>query len=145
MGIITVTPQILEEVRQALKLPSFSRPYAVLLDPGDFGTVFTYLPLMEGEYEKLPLELKKVAYCIDKGRYGLIGYLPKSFETPRDGKVAAVSVTYNEFGTIVDLSYTLDQKPETVYHVQHPLRREKLLQLAKKKKLPIRSAVRSSQ
>ncbi|RCK78331.1 MAG: hypothetical protein OZSIB_1573 [Candidatus Ozemobacter sibiricus] len=144
MAIITVTPQLLEDIRQALKLPSFSRPYAVLLDSGDLGTVFTYIPLLAGEYEKLPPELKKAAYCLDKGRYGLIGYLPKTFETPRDGNVAAVSVTYNEFGSIIDLSYTLDTAPETVYHVEHPLRREKLLQYAKKKKLPLRSAVRSS-
>ncbi|NLI79948.1 MAG: hypothetical protein GX442_26315 [Candidatus Riflebacteria bacterium] len=145
MGIVTVTPALVEEVRQALGLKTFSRPYAVLLDPGDFGTVFTYLPLMNGEYEKLPIPMRRYAYCIDKGRYGLIGYLPKGFETPREGKVATVTVTYNEFHTVVDLAYTLDESPDTTYHVQHPLRREKLLEHAKKKKIPTRSMVRSSQ
>lgn len=143
MGIITVNPQIVEEIRTSLDLPNFSRPYAVLLDGGDLGTVFTYLPLMAGEYEKLPVEQRKYAYCVDKGRYGLLGYLPKAFEPAREGKVVGVSVTYNEFGNVVDLSYTLDTF-QTTFWVEHPLRRDKLLEHAKKKKIPVKSMVRSS-
>ncbi|OIP28938.1 hypothetical protein AUK22_03615 [bacterium CG2_30_54_10] len=143
MGILVVNPQIVENICMSLKLKSLSRPYAVLLDEGDLGTVFTYLPLMDGEYEKLPLELRKYAYLLRKGKYCLIGYQPKIFEGARDGKVTSVSVTYNELSNIVALSYTLDTG-ETSFFVEHPLRRDKLLALAKKKKLPVKSMVKSS-
>ena len=114
-----------------------------MIDSGDFGTVFTYIPLFPGEYERLPLHLRRHAYCIDKGRYGLISFLPRSFELPRDGKVISISTVYNEMGNLKSLTYKTDLD-ETVYPVENTIRQEKLLVYAKKKKLPVRSLIRSS-
>ena len=47
------------------------RPYAGLIDQGDFGTVGTYIPLYEQEYKKLSKDLQSYVYIIAPKRYGI--------------------------------------------------------------------------
>jgi hypothetical protein len=143
MASLAISLDTLEEIRTALGLPSFSRPWAVVIDPGDFGTVFTYLPLASDEYQRLPPALQKHAYRIDAGRFGLVGFVPKVFEIPREGLLTGISVTYNPYGKIVRLGYITDQGSQE-FRVEHPLRQEMLLAYAKKKKLPQKMKVSSS-
>lgn len=142
MTIKPVPTETLEEIRTTLGLESFARPWAVMIDTGDFGTVFSYLPLSAEEYGNLPPKLQSHAYRIDKGRYGLVGFVPKGFQIPREGRVTSVSAEYSETGRILKLSYTIDTT-DRVFCVENSVRRETLMEHSKKKKIPIRTVVRS--
>jgi len=142
MALKTIEPEILQQICEALGVKSFSRPYAILIDRGDLGTVFTYLPLFKNEYSALPLQLQKHVYCIDKGRYGLIGFVPKNFEPPDGGALTSVSTVYNDMGTLLELTYTTSEH-EKPYVLENAHRRDKLLEFAKKKKIPLKTVLRS--
>ncbi len=130
-----VTPELISQILDALGLKSFSRPFAGLIDQGDFGTVGTYIPLYEGELEKLPTKLKENAYEIAKGRYGLICHLPRTFDSPDGGKVISMKEIKDKKGNIIEAEYTTDQGNTMV--ATHELRLMKLFTYVKNKKLPV--------
>lgn len=142
MAAKPVSNEIFEQIRDALSLKDFARPWAVQLDDGDLGTVFTYIPLFSNEFKVLSPALQSHVYLIAKGRYGLVGHIPKSFEAVEEGDITSVTVVYNLYHTIVEMSYQLDghQQPFRVYHT---IRRDKLLEYAKKKKIPVKTVIRS--
>ena len=142
MALKPVPVEIVDQIRQKLGLEKFNRPHAILADAGDFGTVFTYLPLLPEEFKTLPLELQRHVYVVARNRYGLVGYVPKHFELPDKTPVVAIHAVYNAMGTLLDLGYQTDEKGP-VRQVRHSVRRDKLLELAKKKKIPIKTVIRS--
>jgi len=143
MALTAVPLDILERITKSLGMESLNRPHAVLVDPGDFGTVFTYLPLLAEEYQKLPPDLQKYVYVVSRNRYGLVGFVPKNFELP--GKIPVVSITavYGPGGGLAEMTYLAEGE---AHHrpVCHSIRREKLLELAKKKKIPVKTVIRAS-
>jgi hypothetical protein len=100
MAVKIVPSEIIEEIKNTLGLTRFCRPYAALIDPGDFGTVATYLPLFPAEYKKLPPNLQAHVYLIAPGQYGLISLLPRTFESPDGGKVTDVTTESNAWGNL---------------------------------------------
>ncbi len=129
-----VTPELINEILLALGLKTFSRPFAGLIDQGDFGTVGTYIPLYQGEVEKLPKNLKVYAYKIASDRYGLICHLPRTFDSPDGGKVVSIKEIQDKKGNIIKAEYTTDSGNTMV--ATHELRLMKLLTYVKNKKLP---------
>ncbi|MBF0499838.1 MAG: hypothetical protein HQM09_06885 [Candidatus Riflebacteria bacterium] len=142
MALTSVSMDIMEKIRSALGLEGFNRPHAILADAGDFGTVFTYMPLLPAEFRKLPADLQRHVYLIGKERYGLVGHVPKSFELSDKIPIVSITAVYGDGGTLLELGYRTDEKGP-LYQVKHGLRREKLLELAKKKKIPIKTTIRS--
>lgn len=142
MAVKIVARQHIDEILSALDLKSFSRPFAGLIDPGDFGTVATYLPLYPEEYRRLPPNLQQHVYLIAPGRYGLICFLPRIFEAPDGGKVTEVATLFNVWGKMVKVSYKTDRGSE--FETEHTIRQDKLLTYAKNKKLPISTSVKIS-
>jgi len=142
MAVKTVAREHIEEILCALDLKSFSRPFAGLIDPGDFGTVATYLPLYAEEYKRLPPRLQQHVYLIAPGRYGLICFLPRIFEAPDGGKVTEVATVFNAWGKMIKVSYKTDRGSE--FETQHTIRQDKLLAYAKNKKLPVNTSVKIS-
>lgn len=142
MAVKTVSKETIKEILHYLGLKTFSRPFAGLIDQGDFGTVATYLPIFSQEYEKLPPYLQAQTYRIAPGRFGLICFLPRTFESPDGGKVTEVRVTYNAFSKMTKVAYKTDRDGE--FETEHSLRRDKLLTYAKNKKLPILKSVKIS-
>lgn len=140
MALKTVAREHTTAILEALGLKSFTRPFAGLIDPGDFGTVGTYLPIFPDEYKKLPPNLQRHVYLIAPGRYGLICLLPRTFEAPDGGKVTEVSTVSNDWGKVVKVSYKTDKGGE--FETEHTIRQDKLLVYAKNKKLPIIRSVR---
>lgn len=130
-----VTPETISEICISLGLKSFSRPFAGLIDQGDFGTVATYIPLYEGELEKLPKKLKENVYEIAKGRYGLICHLPRTFDSPDGGKVISMVEYVDKTGYPVYAEYTTDEG--NTMTATHELRLMKLTTYVKNKKLPV--------
>lgn len=131
-----VTPEEITKICQALGLKSFSRPFAGLIDQGDFGTVATYIPLYAGELDKLPKDLKEDAYEIAEGRFGLICRLPRTFEAPDGGKVVAMVEYHDKKGNVVKADYTTDAG--NTMTASHELRLAKLFTYVKNKKLPVK-------
>lgn len=117
-----------------LGLDNFSRPYAGLIDKGDFGPVATYIPIFKEEYEKLSADLKKKLYDLGESKYGLITFLPRTFEAADGGKAVKITKYLNASGDIIKIKYETDKKG--VFETEHPLRHLKLLTYAKNKKLP---------
>ncbi len=142
MAVKIVTTEIREEILQTLGLKKFSRPFAALIDSGDFGTVATYIPLFPGEYKTLPPNLQAHVYLIAPGQYGLISFLPRTFECPDGGKVTEVSTVHNVWGKMEKVSYKTDRGGEFI--TEHSIRQDKLLLYSKKKKLPIYNSVKIS-
>jgi len=140
MALKTVEQEHTKEILEALGLKSFTRPFAGLIDPGDFGTVGTYLPIYPDEYKKLPPNLQRHVYLIAPGRYGLICFLPRTFEAPDGGKVTEVSTVFNAWGKMIKVSYKTDKGGE--FETEHTIRQDKLLLYAKNKKLPIKTSVK---
>mgnify|MGYP000848869778 CR=1 FL=1 len=140
MAVKTVAREHINEILSALGLKSFSRPFAGLIDPGDFGTVATYLPLYPDEYKRLPPKLQQHVYLIAPGLYGLICFLPRIFEAPDGGKVTEVATVYNSWGKMIKVSYKTDRGEE--FETQHTIRQDKLLAYAKNKKLPVSTSVK---
>ncbi len=139
MAVKTVAKETFKEILQILGLARFSRPYAAMIDPGDFGSVATYIPLFPVEYRKLPPRLQAQVYLVSPGQYGLIAFLPRTFEAPDGGKPTEVSTTHNVWGKMVRVAYKTDRGGE--FETEHSIRRDKLLLYAKKKKLPISNSV----
>lgn len=142
MALKPVPVEIVDQIRNKLGLEKFNRPHAILADAGDFGTVFTYLPLLPEEFKKLPVELQRHVYVIAANRYGLVGYVPKNFELPDKTPILAIHAVYNAMGTLLELGYQIEEKGP-VFQVRHGVRRDKLMELAKKKKIPVKTVVRS--
>ncbi|MDN5279463.1 MAG: hypothetical protein PWR01_3428 [Clostridiales bacterium] len=142
MAVKTVSTEIIDEILQTLGLKKFSRPYAAMIDPGDFGTVATYIPLFPDEYKKLPPNLQAHVYLVAPGQYGLICFLPRTFESPDGGKPTEVSTTHDVWGKMVRVAYKTDRGGE--FETEHSIRRDRLLLYAKKKKLPISNSVKIS-
>lgn len=140
MAVKIVAREHINEILEALGLKSFSRPFAGLIDPGDFGTVATYMPLLQDEYRRLPPNLQRHVYLIGPGRYGLICFLPRIFEAPDGGKVTEVTTLYNAWGKLLKMSYKTDKGSE--FETEHSIRQDKLLAYAKNKKLPIGTSVK---
>ena len=130
-----VTPELIGQILDVLGLKSFSRPFAGLIDQGDFGTVGTYIPLYQGELEKLPKDLKENAYEIAEGRYGLICHLPRTFDSPDGGKVVSMKEIKDKKGNTLRAEYTTDLGNTMV--ATHELRLMKLFTYVKNKKLPV--------
>ncbi len=130
-----VTPELIGQILDALGLKSFSRPFAGLIDQGDFGTVGTYIPLYQGELEKLPKSLRENAYEIAEGRYGLICHLPRTFDSPDGGKVISMKQITDKKGKTLKAEYTTDLGNTMV--ATHELRLLKLFTYVKNKKLPV--------
>jgi len=144
MAIESLNIEILDQICKVLGVPSLNRPHALLADPGDFGTVLTYIPLFKSEFKKLPPELQKFVYVVGKEKYGLVAFVPKKFEIPGgDSKIVQVTEVYDDCGTLNELSYTLDDKDKTTYRVEHSLRRDLLQNWAKKKKIPVKKIIKS--
>ena len=133
-----VTPELIGQILDALGLKSFSRPFAGLIDQGDFGTVGTYIPLYQGEIEKLPKNLRENAYEIAEGRYGLICHLPRTFDSPDGGKVVSMKEIKDKKGKVLRAEYTTDLGNTMV--ATHELRLMKLYTYVKNKKLPVTTA-----
>ncbi len=142
MALKTVAQEHIKEILDALGLKSFTRPFAGLIDPGDFGTVGTYMPLFPEEYKSLPPNLQRHVYLIGPGRYGLICFLPRTFEAPDGGKVTEVASEYNAWGKLLKMWYKTDKGSE--FETQHSIRQDKLLMYAKNKKLPVSTSVKIS-
>ncbi len=142
MAAKPLSNEIFDQIREALSLKDFARPWAVQLDDGDLGTVFTYIPLQPEEFKTLAPALQSYVYLIAKGRYGLVGHIPKSFEALEEGDITGVTVVYNLYHTIVEMSYMLDGHAHP-FKVQHSMRRDKLLEYAKKKKISVKTVIRS--
>lgn len=134
MALKIVDRQQIEEILAELNINSFSRPFAGLIDQGDFGTVATYIPLYAQEYKKLSPRLQSHVYLIAPGRYGLICFLPRIFEAPDGGKPISIEKQFNSWGKMIKLSYKTDKDGE--FEICHTIRQDKLLAYAKKKKLP---------
>lgn len=130
-----VTVDTIAKILDELGLKSFSRPFAGLIDQGDFGTVATYIPLYAGEIDKLSKSLKENAYEIAEGRYGLICHLPRTFDSPDGGKVVSMKEFRDKKDNLVKAEYTTDQGNTMV--ATHELRLMKLQTYVKNKKLPI--------
>ena len=135
LDVKIVTPELISRILDALGLKSFSRPFAGLIDQGDFGTVGTYIPLYQGELEKLPKELKDNAYEIAEGRYGLICHLPRTFDSTDGGKVVSMKEIKDKKGKVIRAEYTTDLGNTMV--ATHELRLMKLYTYVKNKKLPV--------
>jgi len=142
MAVKIVPKETIKEILETIGLKSFARPFAGLIDPGDFGTVATYLPLYLDEYKALPPHLQAHAYRIAPGRLGLICFLPRTFEAPDGGKVTEVRVTNNDYGKIIKVAYKTDLGGE--FETEHTIRHDKLFTYAKNKKLPIIKSVKIS-
>ena len=140
MAVKIVPQEIISEILETLGLKTFARPFSALIDTGDFGTVATYLPLFPEEYEKLPPHLQAHVYLIGPKRYGLISFLPRTFEAADGGKATEVKTVYNAWGNVQSVSYKTDRDGE--FFIEHTIRQDKLLLYAKKKKLPISSSVK---
>lgn len=133
----TVTAQILSEIAQELGLQTLSRPYAALLDDGDLGLVLTFMPLLNGEYEKLISKYHEYIFKISDNRYGLVCFLPKKFITSDKSKVTEVIVYFNKNGNISKVEYKTEKNSNKAYEVLNPIRQQLLLNHAKKKKIKI--------
>ncbi|MFZ2960639.1 MAG: hypothetical protein WA705_27480 [Candidatus Ozemobacteraceae bacterium] len=142
MALTSVPLETVEKIRSSLGIEGFNRPHAILADAGDFGTVFTYLPLLPAEFKRLPIDLQRHVYVIGKDRYGIVGHVPKSFELPDKIPIIAVTAVYGEGGRLLELGYQTEERG-TVHQVKNTVRRDKLLELAKKKKIPIKTTIRS--
>ena len=142
MAVKIVSKEILEEIRETLGLSYFARPFSGIIDPGDFGTVATYLPIFSDEYQKLPPRLQAHTYLVGEKRYGLISFLPRTFEAPDKGKVISVTKQINAWEKIIKVSYKTDIGGE--FETEHDIRREKLYKYAKNKKLHINVSVKIS-
>lgn len=140
MALKTVAHEHTKEILEALGLKSFTRPFAGLIDSGDFGTVGTYLPIYPDEYKKLPPNLQRHVYLISPGRYGLICFLPRTFEAPDGGKVTEVATVFSAWGKMIRVAYKTDKGGE--FETEHTIRQDKLLVYAKNKKLPINTSVK---
>lgn len=140
MAVKIVPQETIKEILEAIGLKSFARPFAGLIDPGDFGTVATYIPLYSDEYKKLPPHLQAHTYRIAPGRLGIICFLPRTFDAPDGGKATEVRVTHNDYGKIIKVAYTTDRGGEFV--TEHTIRHDKLFTYAKNKKLPIIKSVK---
>lgn len=140
MAVKIVAREHITEILTALGLKAFARPFAGLIDPGDFGTVGTYLPLFPEEYRRLPPNLQRHVYLIGPGRYGLICFLPRIFEAQDGGKVTEVSTVFSAWGKMIKVSYKTDLGSE--FEIEHTIRQDKLLAYAKNKKLPINTSVK---
>lgn len=140
MAVKIVAQEHIREILDALGLKSFTRPFAGLIDSGDFGTVGTYMPLFPEEYKKLPPHLQKHVYLIGPGRYGLICFLPRTFEAPDGGKVTEAGTVYNAWGKVMRVWYKTDKGGE--FETEHSIRQDKLLSYAKNKKLPVSTSVK---
>jgi hypothetical protein len=81
-------------------------------------------------------------YLIAPGQYGLICFLPRTFEAPDKGKATEVSTEHNAWGKMVKVSYKTDRGGE--FETKHSIRQDKLLVYAKNKKLPIYNSVKIS-
>ena len=127
-------------INEILSTLGIDRPYAGLIDQGDFGTVCTYIPLYEQEYKKLSKDLQSYVYVIAPKRYGILAFLPRTFEAVDGGKVVSVETTSNAEGKLLKVKYKTDQGGS--FETEHELRREKLLNYAKNKKLPIDKKVK---
>ena len=125
-----VTPELIAQILDALGLKSFSRPFAGLIDQGDFGTVGTYIPLYQGELEKLPKNLKENAYEIAEG-----SHLPRTFDSPDGGKVVSMKEIQDKKGKTLRAEYTTDLG--NTMTATHELRLMKLFTYVKNKKLPV--------
>ena len=143
MALRPVSPDILQEMCQALGLPSMNRPHAAQVDPGDWGMVFMYIPLASEEYGKMPARLKSSVYCFGRNRYGVVVHVPKSFELPVKDKVATISAVYDQMNNLKELGYTTEENPE-MRRVNDSVRQDQLLEYAKKKKIPVKIQVRSA-
>lgn len=134
MAIKIVERKYIEEILEALGLEAFVRPYAGLIDPGDFGAVATYIPLYPEEYKQLPPQLQRHVYLIAENRYGLICFLPRLFDTPDRGKVTGVTRVFNHWHKLLKVVYYTDKGGE--FETVHTIRQDKLLAQVKRKKLP---------
>lgn len=143
MAFKALTKEQLEEIRQHLGLESYNRPWAAMIDPGDRGTVFIYMLLAPAEYRQLSNRLQALVYKIGEGIYGVVGFVPRIFEPPRNGSVTAVKAEYNFFNQLRYLSYTLENSSKE-YPVTHPVRQQMLLEFAAKKKIKIHTTIKSS-
>jgi hypothetical protein len=142
MALEPISNDVMAQICQTLGVTSLNRPHAAFIDPGDFGTVFTYLPLFVDEYKKLPPTLQRYVYVVSKGRYGLVAFVPKNFELPQEGEIDTITETYDEFGNLREMTYNLKEST-TLYRLETSLRREKLQALAKKKKIHPKKIIRS--
>lgn len=142
MAVKTVSSEIINEILQTLGLTRFSRPFAAMIDPGDFGSVATYIPLFPEEYKKLPPRLQAHVYLVAPGQYGLIAFLPRTFEAPDGGKPTEVATEHNVWGKMIRVAYKTDRGGD--FETEHSIRRDKLLLYATKKKLPIVNSVKIS-
>jgi len=140
MAVKIVLAEIVEEIRETLGLKAFARPYAALIDPGDFGTVATYLPIFPDEYNKLPPNLQAQIYLIGEKRYGLISFLPRTFEAPDKGKVVEVTKFINAWEKVMKVVYKTDIGGE--FETEHDIRREKLYKYVKNKKIKVGVSMR---
>ncbi len=141
MALRPVSPEILQEMAQALGLPNLNRPHAAQVDPGDWGMVFMYIPISGDEYGRLPPRLKTAVYCFGRNRYGVVVHVPKSFDAPAREKVAKISAVYDQMNNLRELAYATEETPE-FRSVVDSVRRDQLLEYAKKKKIPINVRVR---
>lgn len=143
MALRPVSPEIVKEMCQALGLPSLNRPHAAQVDPGDWGMVFTYIPIKAEEYTALPTRLKSSVYCFGRNRYGVVVHVPKSFELPEKDKVATISAVYDQMNNLRELGYTTEGNPEMRW-IKDSVRQDQLLEYAKKKKIQPKIQVRSA-
>ena len=142
MALEPVGLETLQKINQVLGVESLNRPHAVLVDPGDFGTVFTYVPLFPAEYKKLPPELQRYVYMIGKERYGLVAFIPKAFSIQGEEVVSSVSEVYDEFSNLREVTYVTSPS-NRVHKVENNIRKEMLQAFAKKKKIPVKKVIRS--
>lgn len=142
MALVPVSNEVIQEICKVLGVETLSRPHALLADSGDFGTVLTYVPLFPAEFTKLPVQLQRHVYVIGKGRYGLVAFVPKNFEIPKEEEMDFISEVYDEYGNLREMTYSFKGK-NVIHRVENSLRREMLQALAKKKKFPIKKTIRS--
>ena len=143
MPLMPIDNEVLDKICRVLGVATFNRPHALLMDQGDFGTVFTYIPLFKKEYSQLPPELQKHVYLVGKSRYGLVAFVPKSFEIAKEDSITSITEVYDDYGNLREISYILSSNTGCVRKVENSLRREMLQSYAKKKKVPIKKIIRS--
>ena len=117
MAVKIIPTEIVSEILQILGLKRFARPYAAMIDPGDFGTVSTYIPLFPQEYKQLPPNLQAHVYVVAPGQYGLISLLPRTFEAPDGGKATEVFTVHNVWGKMVKVSYGIHLQSQVIKQI----------------------------
>ena len=52
MALEPIKQEVFTEISRVLGFQNLNRPHAAFIDPGDFGTIFSFIPIFKLEFKK---------------------------------------------------------------------------------------------